>query len=179
MKEKMTTTNSAAAAATIAPVFASKSQASPPHTPKSSVHSPASSHERLKSTLSSLTKKNKVGDEGNKLLVMIFVMGSAGPLKMVVKEEDKVGDVVAAALKLYAREGRLPALGCKASQFELHCSHSGSGALDESKKIGACGSRSFLMCKKSQENNVDDSRIGGKLRKLRPMAYHLHNCFSF
>ncbi|CAN6445470.1 unnamed protein product [Victoria cruziana] len=178
MKEKMTTTNSTAAA-TISPIFASKTQATSPHAPKSSVQSPANGHERLRSTLSCLSKKNKVGDEGNRLLVMIYVMGSAGPLKIVVKEEDTVGEVVAVALKLYAREGRLPALGCKASKFELHCSHSGSGALDESKRIGACGSRNFLMCKKSQENNVDDPRDGRKLRKLRPMAHHLHSCFSF
>lgn len=66
------------------------------------------------------TKKIQQG-KGNRLLISITVLGSAGPIRFVVKEEDLVADVINTALKNYAREGRLPVLGSDLNNFVLYC----------------------------------------------------------
>lgn len=117
-----------------------------------------------KSPLASILKKNQVkGNEVDRLLVTINVLGSAGPLRFLVKCDDPVQKVIETALKSYAREGRLPLLGNNTKQFELHCANSGYGrALDPSQIIGALATRNFLLCKKNeskleQEEKKDSS----------------------
>ncbi|XP_062107525.1 uncharacterized protein LOC133818581 isoform X2 [Humulus lupulus] len=68
-----------------------------------------------------------------RLLITVNVLGSAGPMRFVVNEEDLVGSVIDYALKSYAREGRLPIL-----------------ALNPSAKIGS-GVRNFMLCKKQRQ----------------------------
>ncbi|XP_021726300.1 uncharacterized protein At4g22758-like isoform X1 [Chenopodium quinoa] len=104
--------------------------------------------------------KGSINDRDNKrLLVIINVLGSAGPLRFLVNEEDVVDGVIATALKLYAKEGRLPILGSDSTKFLLYCSHAGSDALGTWDEIGSCGGRNFVLCKKpEQPSNMSEAR---------------------
>lgn len=70
-------------------------------------------------------KKNQ-NASAKRLLISINVLGSAGPIRFVVNEEELVAAVIDTALKSYAREGRLPVLGTDISSFALYCPHVGS-----------------------------------------------------
>lgn len=65
----------------------------------------------------------KNGEITNRILISINILGSSGPLLIVVKEDTVVSDVIETALKCYARHGRLPVLGSDATQFTLYCSN--------------------------------------------------------
>lgn len=67
------------------------------------------------------------GDQKNntRFLIAVNVLGSAGPLRFVVYENDLVACVIDTALKSYAREGRLPVLGSIVNDFVLYCSDAG------------------------------------------------------
>lgn len=69
-------------------------------------------------------KKNQ-NAKGNRLLVSITVLGSAGPIRFVVSEQELVATVIDTALKSYAREGRLPVLGSNLDEFFLYCPNAG------------------------------------------------------
>ncbi|KAF2316808.1 hypothetical protein P3X46_026566 [Hevea brasiliensis] len=100
-------------------------------------------------------KKNQPA-KGNRLLISVTVLGSAGPIRFVVNEEELVAAVIDTALKSYAREGRLPVLGSDINDFFLYCPNAGSGALSPWETIGSLGSRNFMLCKKPQPVKVDD-----------------------
>lgn len=58
-----------------------------------------------------------------KLLMKVTVLGSLGPVQMLMKPESTVGDLVEAAVSLYIKEGRRPILPSNfASEFDLHYS---------------------------------------------------------
>ncbi|CAH1431432.1 unnamed protein product [Lactuca virosa] len=96
-------------------------------------------------------KKNQAGrGGGNRLLISITVIGSAGPIRFVVNEEELVASVMDTALKSYAREGRLPILGSNIHDFVLYCPIAGTEALSPLKTIGSFGVRNFMLCKKPQ-----------------------------
>ncbi|KAL8112269.1 hypothetical protein AgCh_019826 [Apium graveolens] len=105
-----------------------------------------------------LSKQKKI-DKGNRLLVSITVMGSAGPIRFVVNEKELVGSVMDTALKSYAREGRLPVLGSNLDHFVLYCPIAGTEALSPWETIGSFGVRNFMLCKKP---GVDKAIDGGK-----------------
>lgn len=104
-------------------------------------------------------KKNQTG-KGNRILISITVLGSAGPIRFVVNEEELVADVIDTAMKAYAREGRLPVLGSDFSNFVLYCPSAGTEALGPWETIGSLGVRNFMLFKKSSqgENTVDDGK---------------------
>lgn len=69
---------------------------------------------------------NNTAGKKNRFLITINVLGSAGPIRFVVNEEDLVAAVIETALKSYAREGRLPVLGFDVNNFLLYCANGGS-----------------------------------------------------
>lgn len=97
-------------------------------------------------------KKNQsaANKGGNRLLISITVLGSAGPIRFVVSEDELVAAVIDTALKSYAREGRLPVLGSNLNDFFLYCPNAGPEALSPWDTIGSQGVRNFLLCKKPQ-----------------------------
>uniref|UniRef100_A0A5B6ZTN3 DUF7054 domain-containing protein n=1 Tax=Davidia involucrata TaxID=16924 RepID=A0A5B6ZTN3_DAVIN len=109
--------------------------------------------------LLSKQKKNQAG-KGNRLLISITVLGSAGPIRFVVNEEELVAAVIDTALKSYAREGRLPVLGSDLNNFVLYCPNAGTEALSPWETIGSLGVRNFMLFKKPQAENptIDDGK---------------------
>lgn len=65
-------------------------------------------------------KKNAKGG-GTRLLISVTVVGSAGPIRFVVNEDEIVTKIIDTAVKSYNREGRLPVLGSNVNDFVLHC----------------------------------------------------------
>ncbi|VAI27914.1 unnamed protein product [Triticum turgidum subsp. durum] len=55
-----------------------------------------------------------------RVLVTVTVLGSAGPLRFLVDEGESVYGLIRAALRCYAREGRMPLLGSDAANFLLY-----------------------------------------------------------
>ncbi|XP_039065967.1 uncharacterized protein At4g22758-like isoform X2 [Hibiscus syriacus] len=100
-------------------------------------------------------KKNQ-GPKGNRLLISVTVLGSAGPIRFVVSEEEIVAAVIDTALKSYAREGRLPVLGSNLNDFLLYCPSAGSAALSTWETIGSQGSRNFMLCKKPRAEKMEN-----------------------
>lgn len=59
--------------------------------------------------------------KSNRFLVSINVLGSTGPVRFVVNEDDLVCEVIKTSLTLYARQARLPTLGTNVDNFILFC----------------------------------------------------------
>ncbi|XP_004297386.1 PREDICTED: uncharacterized protein LOC101305256 isoform 3 [Fragaria vesca subsp. vesca] len=104
-------------------------------------------------------KKSQAAAKGNRFLISITVLGSAGPIRFVVNEEALVAAVIDTALKSYAREGRLPILGSDLNEFMLYCPTAGPDALSPWDTIGSQGSRNFMLCKKPQPVKMVDAEI--------------------
>ncbi|XP_047968612.1 uncharacterized protein At4g22758-like [Salvia hispanica] len=85
-----------------------------------------------------------------RFLISVTFLGSAGPIRFVVKEEELVAAVIDTALKSYAREGRLPILGSDLNNFMLYCPIAGTEALSPWETIGSMGVRNFVLCKKPE-----------------------------
>ncbi|KAJ8752383.1 hypothetical protein K2173_004019 [Erythroxylum novogranatense] len=71
-------------------------------------------------------KKSQVA-KGNRLLISVTVLGSAGPIRFVVNEDELVATVIDSFLQSYDREDRLPVLGFDFNDFSLYCPTFGSG----------------------------------------------------
>ncbi|XP_030536703.1 uncharacterized protein LOC115745342 [Rhodamnia argentea] len=93
----------------------------------------------------------------NRFLAIINVLGSAGPIRFVVKKDDLVSGVIQTALKTYDREGRLPVLGTDVNNFVLHAA-ADSDALIPSEAIGSQGGRNFVLCKKQIQPQMTEAR---------------------
>ncbi|CAI8592915.1 unnamed protein product [Vicia faba] len=82
-----------------------------------------------------------------KLLLKVTVLGSLGPVQMLLKPESTVGDLVDAAVRQYVKEGRRPILPSNvASDFDLHYSQFSLESLCREEKLVKLGSRNFFMC---------------------------------
>lgn len=114
-----------------------------------------------------MNKSKKVAAEkGNRVLITVNVLGSAGPMRFVVNEKELVAAVIDMVLKSYAREGRLPVLGSNLNDFLLYCPGAESEALSPWETIGAKGCRNFMLCKKPQQTpkSVADENFEAKKR---------------
>ncbi|XP_059644289.1 uncharacterized protein At4g22758-like [Cornus florida] len=101
----------------------------------------------------------------NRFLITVNVLGSAGPIRFVVNEGDNVSGVIDTALKLYAREGRLPVLGSDVNNFLLYPANAGIDALKPAELIGSSGARNFVMCKKQSHPQMTEARSDMIARK--------------
>ncbi|TKY67115.1 hypothetical protein E2542_SST10007 [Spatholobus suberectus] len=82
-----------------------------------------------------------------KLLLKVTTMGSLGPVQVVMTPESTVGDLVAAAVRQYVKEGRRPILPSNdPSHFDLHYSQFSLESLDREEKLRDIGSRNFFLC---------------------------------
>ncbi|CAH9104909.1 unnamed protein product [Cuscuta epithymum] len=102
------------------------------------------------------TQAGKSAGENRRLLVSITVLGSAGPIRFVVNEDDPVAAVIVTALKSYAREGRLPVLGSDANNFVLYSPNAATEALNPWDRIGSLGVRNFVLSKKPQQERANE-----------------------
>ncbi|OIT01271.1 PREDICTED: uncharacterized protein At4g22758-like [Nicotiana attenuata] len=106
-------------------------------------------------------ENKKVKNNSTRLLITVNVLGSAGPLRFVVSENDKVAVVVDTALKQYAREGRLPILSSDVNDFFLYSTTAGIDALGPLDSIGSLGVRNFILCKKQKQPLMTEGRANG------------------
>ena len=72
-------------------------------------------------------KKAQSYYKDNRMLITVNVLGSTGPLRFLVYEDEVVSTVINMTLKSYAREGRLPVLGSNLNDFLLYCPTSDNG----------------------------------------------------
>lgn len=84
-----------------------------------------------------------------RVLVTVTAIGSAGPLRFLVDEGETVTGLIRAALRCYAREGRMPLLGTDPAGFLLYTASGRSGALHADERISFNGCRSFLLWHKA------------------------------
>ncbi|KVI02767.1 hypothetical protein Ccrd_018943 [Cynara cardunculus var. scolymus] len=120
--------------------------------------------------MSKISKKKKKNDQclkKNRVLITVNVIGSPGPLRLLVNEDDTVSTVIESSLKLYARGGRLPILGSDFKNFVLYVSNARSDGsklklpfetLSSSEAIGLSGGRIFVMSKKKAGQQTTEGR---------------------
>lgn len=84
-----------------------------------------------------------------KLLLNVTVQRSLGAVQVLISPESTVGDLIAAVLRQYAKEGRRLILpSTDPSGFDLHYSQFSLESLDREEKLAALGSRNFFICPK-------------------------------
>lgn len=64
-----------------------------------------------------------------KFLVSVNVLGSVGPIRFLVNEDDNVSSVINTALKTYARQGRIPVLGLDVNNFIFYSNSAGFNSI--------------------------------------------------
>ncbi|CAI0450911.1 unnamed protein product [Linum tenue] len=106
-------------------------------------------------------KRKEKKSSKNKFLVIVNVLGSTGPIRLVVKEDDAVAAVIESTLRAYAKEGRLPGLGSDVTKFVLYSAGdqgSDSQALELGEAIGRSGGRNFVLCKNHRRPQMTEGR---------------------
>ncbi|KAL7101626.1 hypothetical protein ACP275_08G065200 [Erythranthe tilingii] len=107
-------------------------------------------------------KKRPISSCGERFLISVNVIGSAGPIRFVVSKNDKADSVIETVLKKYAREGRLPILGFDVTAFFLYPANAaGFDALKGTEAIGSRGLRNFVLCKINNINSNSNSNSNG------------------
>ncbi|XAR51458.1 hypothetical protein NMG60_11006091 [Bertholletia excelsa] len=126
-------------------------------------------------------QKQKESQKGkkNRCLVTVNVLGSTGPLRFVVNEEDDVTTVIDTALKMYTREGRLPVLGSDVNNVLLYPANAVSEALSPTKSIGTCEGRNFVLCKQHKQPQMTEIRSEMVNKRSGRWRAWLHKSFSF
>lgn len=82
-----------------------------------------------------------------KLLLNVTIQRSLGAVQVIMSPESTVGDLIAAALRLYVKEGRRPILSSTdSSSYGLHYSQFSLESLDRDERLMELGSRNFFLC---------------------------------
>ncbi|KAL7141615.1 hypothetical protein ABFS83_08G065100 [Erythranthe nasuta] len=103
-------------------------------------------------------KKRPISSGGERFLISVNVIGSAGPIRFVVSKNEKADSVIETVLKKYAREGRLPILGSVVTSFFLYPPNAaGFYALKGTEAIGSRGLRNFVLCKINYNSNSNSN----------------------
>ncbi|KAG9151266.1 hypothetical protein Leryth_002815 [Lithospermum erythrorhizon] len=104
-----------------------------------------------------------------KLLLNVTIQRSLGPVHVVMLPDSSVGELIAAAVHLYVKEGRRPVLSSvDPAGFDLHYSQFSLESLSREEKLITLGSRNFFLCpvKASVEANGSCSKEVEKATKL-------------
>nr|XP_027122198.1 uncharacterized protein LOC113739152 [Coffea arabica] len=105
--------------------------------------------------------KNGKNNSNNKFLITINILGSTGPIRFVVNEDDTVSEGMDAAQKLYAHQERFPVFGSDVNSFLLYPANAGLDTLNLSESIGLPGVRNFVLCKKQRQPQMTAaSKVG-------------------
>ncbi|GAB4824761.1 hypothetical protein Ancab_007625 [Ancistrocladus abbreviatus] len=84
-----------------------------------------------------------------KLLLNVTIQGSLGAVQVLTSPELTVGDLIAAAVRQYVKEGRRPVLPTSVpAEFDLHYSQFSLESLNREEKLSALGSRNFFLCRR-------------------------------
>ncbi|GLJ24334.1 hypothetical protein SUGI_0464500 [Cryptomeria japonica] len=105
----------------------------------------------------------------NKVLVLITVLGSAGPLRVILDSNATANEVIKQALELYSMEGRRPALALNSSHFELRYLQEPSEVLESNVRIGDLIFRQFLLFQKKCISNITHDGDGDGKKKMQSL----------
>ncbi|WCJ41710.1 hypothetical protein M5689_022560 [Euphorbia peplus] len=83
-----------------------------------------------------------------KLLLNVTIQGSVGAVQVLMSPESTVGDLIAAAIRQYTKEGRRPIISVDPARFDLHYSQFSLESLKRDEKLMTLGSRNFFLCGK-------------------------------
>lgn len=88
-----------------------------------------------------------------KLLLNVTIQRSLGAVQVVMSPEHTVGDLIAAVLVQYEKEGRRPGLPNSSDplNFDLHYTQFTLQSLNREEKLIDLGSRNFFLCPKEEE----------------------------
>ncbi|KAL2511139.1 hypothetical protein Adt_16739 [Abeliophyllum distichum] len=87
-----------------------------------------------------------------KLLLHVTIQRSLGAVHVLMSPDATVDDLITAALRQYAKEGRRPIISsADSSSFDLHYSQFSLESLDRKEKLMELGSRNFFLCPKRAE----------------------------
>ena len=90
-----------------------------------------------------------------KLLMKVTMLGSLGPVQILMRPDSTVGDLVEAAVRQYVKEGRRPILPSNvASDFDLHYSQFSLESLNREEKVVKLGSRNFFLCLRNAAEGI-------------------------
>ncbi|KAI7729748.1 hypothetical protein M8C21_026127 [Ambrosia artemisiifolia] len=96
-----------------------------------------------------------------KLLLNVTVERSLVPVHVIISPESTVGDLIAAALRQYSKEGRWPVIPLvNYHGFDLHYSQFCLESLSRDEKLNELGSRNFFLCS-NQSVTVSGSNGSG------------------
>ncbi|CAK7329287.1 unnamed protein product [Dovyalis caffra] len=97
-----------------------------------------------------------------KVLINVTIQGSVGAVQVLMSLQSTVGELIAASIQQYSKEGRRPISTNDSSRFDLHYSQFSLESLDREEELMALGSRNFFLCpKKSGMDGASCSGSGG------------------
>ncbi|WOL00833.1 hypothetical protein Cni_G09546 [Canna indica] len=118
-----------------------------------------------------------------KVLLNVAVQRSLRPVQVLAPADWSVGDLVAAAVRAYVKEGWRPQLPTEdPSAFGLHYSQFSLDCLDPEQKVMELGSRNFFLCPKhatTSEGGGASSSATGCCSKQAEKASNIDNTAWF
>ncbi|THG14504.1 uncharacterized protein LOC114272384 [Camellia sinensis] len=99
-----------------------------------------------------------------KLLLNVTIQRSLGAVQVIMSPESTVGDLIAAAMRQYVKEGRRPILSSTdSSSYGLHYSQFSLESLDRDERLMELGSRNFFLCPTSGGGGSSSSGSSGSV----------------